>query len=286
MSNELAERDEAPGRDKYHLQILGRAITVLSTFSVAKPKLTLDELSIRCELNKASLLRILRTLELSEMVVREDDGYRLGPQVLSLSNVYLSSLSLLSVARSHMLHLAEEAMQTVSLGTLDDLSVVYIAIERPQVEIGILGEVGGRQPANATALGKALLSGLDDGVLEQRLKGRSLTRLTHRTITDADELIAQVQQARRQGYAVDDEERGIGIRCVAAPITDLDGQVVAAISLAGPIFHMTEPALQRLRPLLVNVASRISFELGSPLANLEARNSAEAGRQAGNFGSR
>ena len=248
--------------ERYRVQILSRAISVLFAFSQQQPERRLDELASELSLNKTSLLRILRTLEAERFLVRTDDRYRLGPRVLDLGNVYLSTQSVHEVAQPHMRELAQACGQTVSLAILDGFEVVYIAIERAQREVGIQGQIGGRHPAHATGLGKALLADLGPERLERLLKGRSLKRLTHRTIVDPDELLEQLARIRDRGHALDDEERGIGIRCLAAPIRDHRGQAVAALSVAGPIFHMTEDAQPGYLERLLDTARAISYQLG------------------------
>lgn len=247
---------------KYYLQILGRAIGVLFAFTADRPEWTLDDLADHLALNKTSLLRILRTLEAEGFVRRRDAGYRLGSRVLDLSNAYLSTLSVHRVAQRPMARLAKACRQTLSLAVLDGFEVVYIGIEQAQREVGIQGEIGGRHPAHATALGKVLLADLPDEEVRQRLQGRTLERLTHRTLVEPEALLEHLRRVRGQGYAVDDEERGIGIRCVAAPIRDRSGAVVAGLSLAGPIFHMTDDALAEYREQVLEAAAEISHELG------------------------
>lgn len=244
--------------DRYHIQVLSRAVRVLYSFSARRPSQTLDGLSERLDINKTTLLRIVRTLESEQLLLRSGDHYRLGPRVLGLGNAFLSTVSVHEIAREPMRDLAERSGQTVSLAILDDFHVVYIGIEQAQREVGIQGEIGGRHPAHATGLGKVLLAALDDEALEARVAGRELSRLTHRTIVDPERLVARVRQVRDEGIAVDDEERGIGIRCIAAPIRDHRGDTVAAVSVAGPIFHMTDDALERIRGQLLETAEEIS----------------------------
>lgn len=254
--------DGAAGDDRYHLQILSRALSVLFTFRRVAPEWTLEGLSSQLDLNKTSLLRIVRTLEAEKLLIRHGERYRLGPRVLDLSYAFLATLSVVEVAQKYMYELSQACGQTVSLAILDDFDVVYIAIEHSQREVGIQGEIGGRHPAHATSLGKVLLADLDDAELRERLRNHTLERLTHRTIVDSEELVALLPQVRESGYATDDEERGIGIRCLAAPIRDHQGRVVAAMSVSGPIFHMTEVALQDIRKRLIEAAASVSEELG------------------------
>lgn len=249
-------------RDRYHVQILSRAIAVLFAFSARRPERSLDELAEELGFNKTSLLRILRTLESERFVLRDGDLYRLGPRVLDFGNVYLSSLSVNEVARAPMERLALELGQTVSLAILDGFDVVYVGIEHAQREVGIQGEVGGRHLAHATGLGKVMLADLPKERLDELLSERELERLTHRTIVDPDALRQRLRKVRDDGYAMDDEERAIGIRCVAAPIRDHQGRVIAAMSIAGPIFHMLDEEMPRVRDRLLEAAAYVSERLG------------------------
>lgn len=251
-----------PGHDRYHVQILSRAIAVLFAFSAHRPERTLDDLAEELGFNKTSLLRILRTLESERFVLRDDDRYRLGPRVLELGNAYLTSLSVHEIAQPEMALLASDLGQTVSLAILDGFEVVYIGIEHAQREVGIQGEVGGRHLAHATGLGKVMLADLPDDRLDALLAAHDLKRLTHRTIVDPDVLRQRLHEVRGLGYALDDEERAIGIRCVAAPIRDHRGRVVAAMSVAGPIFHMLDEDVPKVRDRLVHAVALVSERLG------------------------
>ncbi len=267
----ISESDmSGKAEEKYKVQLLSRALTVLFAFSAKKPKLTLDDLAAELALNKASLLRILRTLEAEKIILRFGDHYGLGPRVLELGNIYLSTLSVHEVAQPYMVSLAEICGQTISLAILDEFEVVYIAIEHAQREIGIQGEIGGRHPAHATGLGKVLLADLDETQLGSLLENRELKALTHRTITTVEALKERLEQVKREGVALDDEERGIGIRCVAAPIRDRSGRVIAGLSLAGPIFHMTDDKLPLYTKKLLQSASAISEQLGYTAENAAA----------------
>jgi DNA-binding IclR family transcriptional regulator len=260
----IAERrdDRTTSDDRYRLQMLERAVEVLFSFARDAPQLSLDDMSIRTGINKTSLLRVLRTLEPYGFVVRDEDRYRLGPRVLDLANTYLSTLSFHKIAQPHVEALARVCRQTVSIAVLDAPDIVYVAIEQAQRELGIQGEIGGRHPVHATALGKVLLSALDPEERRSVLESRPLERLTHRTTVDIDELLRAVDRVAREGFALDDEERGIGIRCVAAPIRDFRGRVVAAMSVAGPIFHMGDGAIASIRGHLLDTVRAVSRELG------------------------
>lgn len=247
---------------KYVVQTLARALRILWGMAARNDGWTLEELAREHDVNKASLLRILRTFEDQSVVLRENDRYRLGSRVLDLAYGYLNGLEVDAVARPYMGRLAARTGQTVSVAVLDGLDVVYIAFEKANRELGILDEIGGRHPANATALGKVLLADLEPDVLDRTIDERELPRLTHRTVHTRDALTALLERVRSQGYAIDDEERGIGIRCVAAPIRDADGRVIAGISVSGAIFHMTDDVLAEHARKVRDAAAEISERLG------------------------
>lgn len=159
---------------------------------------TLDALAQHEDVNKAYMLRILRTLEADRVVLRDKDVYRLGPRVLELSHGYLRGLELDTVARPFMQRLAARTGQMVSVAVRDRFEVAYIAVEKAHREIGIHGEVGGRHPANATALGKVLLADLDAAVLDALLAEHELTRPTHRTIDTPEALRNHLKVVRER----------------------------------------------------------------------------------------
>jgi len=223
---------------------------------------TLDQLSNELDLNKTSLFRILRSLEIEGLVQRSNERYRLGSRVLDLANGFLRNLSVHAIAQPYLEVMARECGSTTTLAILENLEVVYIAVEHAQRDVGIRGEIGQRYPAHATALGKVLLAYSGADALQQ-LGQQTLQRLTHRTIVDVKALADQFKDIRQRGFAVDDEERGIGIRCVAAPIFDYTDRAVASLSLSGPIFHMNDESIQRNAAALLKTVDRLSTELGS-----------------------
>ena len=263
----MSETKNEATDERYIVQNLARALQVLWTLASRKRPWTLEELAHERGLNKASLLRILRTLEADRVVLRDGDAYALGPRVLDLSHAYLQNLELDQIARPVMRALAESAGHTVSLAVLDGAEVVYVGIEKAERELGIQGEIGGRHPAHATALGKVLLADLPDDEVRARLGDGPLERLTHRTVGGAEELIAALPAVRQRGFAVDDEERGLGIRCVAAPIRRHDGRVIGAMSLAGAIFHMSDEALERHARAVVDAVGTVSERFGHTVAS-------------------
>lgn len=248
--------------EKYHMSSLEQSMRVLLYFKSDRPTASLEELHSALGINKAQLTRMLRTFESMDFIIREGNDYRLGVRVLELGKAFLGAMSLPDAAKAGMERLATLTRHTVSVAILDGLEIVYVAIEQGRREVGIQTEVGGRHLAHATALGKVLLAALSEEEVRGMYRDRPLERLTHRTIASFDELLDCLAQVRRLGYAIDDEERGIGIRCIAAPIRNHLGRTIAAVSVAAPIFHLSLDLVEERAQLVCSVAWEISGRLG------------------------
>jgi DNA-binding IclR family transcriptional regulator len=249
-------------------QTLARALSILNVFSAERTEVTLGDLARHTGLNKATLLRYLDVLRAARLVDREGAVYHLGVGAFDLGANYLARLNLHKISRPRMEALAEACAETISLAIRDGGDVVYIEVVRGQAEIGIQSRIGARQPAHCTSLGKILLAWTSPEERERYVYSRPLDQLTPHTITDRETLERNLEHVRAQGFAYDDEERALGIRCVATPIRDHNGDVVAAMSVSGAAFRMVGGHLDEARAAVIECTSRISEELGwrSPVA--------------------
>jgi DNA-binding IclR family transcriptional regulator len=241
---------------------LSRAIDVLFAFTATRKELTLAELADLCGLSKATLLRYLEVLRSYRLVERSGNVYHLGLGSFELGSNFLANLDVLHVARRFMEDLAADCSETVSLAIADGAEVVYTDIARGQAEIGVQSRVGARQPAHCSALGKVLLAWTPVAHREEHLYAQPLLRLTPHTICERGALEAELERIRERGCAYDEEERSEGIRCVAAPIRDYTGTVVAAISVSGAAFRMQEDHMAAARQGVVGAADGISARMG------------------------
>jgi DNA-binding IclR family transcriptional regulator len=257
---------EHPG-GRYNIRVLDRAIGLLSLLSEGQPK-NLTELSAGLGIGSSSTYRLLATLA-SHGYVEHDRGargYRLGLACLELSRAYLESSDVRQVALPVLERLRDATSETVHLGILDQMEVVYIEKLQGLHAIGLMSSrVGGRSPAYCTGLGKVLLAHLDPALVRSHFRKNGLKRFTDNTITDLSSLMDHLATVREQGYAIDNTEHETEVRCVAAPVFDLHGEVVAAISVSGPDARL-DPFGQQ-RPLIeatVQSAQAISRRLGHP----------------------
>lgn len=160
--------------------------------------------------------------------------YGLGLTAWTVGQGYTGHRDIVGLALPLMEQLAQQTGETVQLSRLDGIENVYIAIAESPQPMKLVSAVGMRLPAHAVGLGKALLAGLDDDELARRYQDVELERFTENTVSEFTELFAEIQRARELGYAADDEEYIVGCRCVAMPVRDHSGQVVAAMSVSAP----------------------------------------------------
>ncbi len=266
LNNETqAEGAVANQPERYLINSVLRASQVLEAFSFEKPSYTNAELSKELGLNKSTLTRLLYSLVKVGFLVREakTGEYRLTHRLYRIASVYLSQLSLHTEARTLLSELSATTGETVHLAMLDEFDVLYIdKIESPR-SIGMQSRVGKRVPAYCTAVGKVLLAGLNGARLTDYLNTVELTPHTPKTITDPEALREHLHLVREQGYAVDDVEHEAEVKCVAAPVRDATGEVVAGISVSAPLFRANHPhVVAELVSAVTVTAKKLSGRLG------------------------
>jgi len=261
-------RSASPGSKedpRYNIRVLDRAFRILSLLTDGKPR-TLAEISESIDLNPSTTFRMLSTLSYHRYVRRNEmtAQYQLGLACLELAQGYTFSDSLRRVALTELEALRDETKETIHLVVLDQMQIVYIEKIPGLHAIGIMSSsVGRHAPAYCTGVGKALLAYLKEDQVRSFYDQNEFHRFTSTTITDLDLLMQQLAQIRSQGYALDKGEHEDEVRCVAAPIFDMEGKAVAAISISGPALRM-DP-IEENYPLIdqaKETALRISQELG------------------------
>lgn len=226
------------------------------------PNLTLSDLGRKAGVPAPTALRLLRALLQQSLVQVDEAGrYRLGVQCLVLGSAYLESFDLRTEARAELERLAKETGETVHLGVPDGTEVIYLDKVETSHSVRMYSRVGASSPMYSTGIGKAILAHADPRLL-QSVIGEGMPPRTSRTITDPDELRADLEQVRERKYAIDDIENEEGIRCVAAAVLRADGSPIAALSISGPASRITEERLPSLGKAVVDVADRLSARLG------------------------
>lgn len=242
------------------LSSVSKAFCILDAFSIESPELSLAQIAKLAGIHKSSAFRLLATLEAQGFVERSPagHGYRLGWKLAELSGRLLARYGLREQAAPFMEELAEKSGEIVHLSILDGGEIVYLEKKGRSQPLTVSTAIGGRSPAHASAMGKVLLAGLAEEELRRVLAGLRLQRFTPTTITDRRRLARELAAIRSQGYALDNEETFPGIRCVAAPLRDREGRVVAALSVTAPAQRMGARRQAELRKEVKYTAARIS----------------------------
>jgi len=251
------------GRGSDVLKSLQKSIKVLECFSLREPRLSLSEIARRTRLPLSTAHRILATLREAKLVEQESerDLYRLGLKLLELGSMVLANMEVHREALPFIEELVRETGETVHLGVFDGSQVV--SIEKMDSPHGLASQVtiGKGAPAYCTGVGKAVLAFQPDEVID-RLCARGLPRHTPRTITEPVKLRKELDRVRRSGYAVDDMEHQPDVRCVAAPIRNYSGNVIASLSVSGPATRIPRDRIPDLALRVCEAARKLSARLG------------------------
>jgi DNA-binding IclR family transcriptional regulator len=245
------------------LKSLGKAIRVLQAFSLQEPRLPLTEIARRTGLPLSTTHRILTTLREAGLIEQEAgrELYRLGLKLLELGSMVLANMEVHREALPFIEELARETGETVHLGVFDGTQVVSIEkIESPRALASHV-TIGKGAPAYCTGVGKALLAFQPEPVLDAVCRG-GFVRYTAHTIVQPARLRRELARVRAQGYAVDNAEHQPDVRCVAAPVRDHSGRVVASLSVSGPATRLPRDRVPALAARTRAVAARLSSRLG------------------------
>jgi IclR family KDG regulon transcriptional repressor len=224
-----------------NVQSIERAFKILELLSEAPDGLQITRLSEKVGLSKSTVHRLLATLINMEYVMqdRQTEKYKLGYRVLYLSRNLINDIDIISIAKPFLEDLAQEVNETVHLCIEDKGEVLYIDKIESNQTIRMFSKIGNRAPMYCTGVGKVLLSGMDEAQFNIIAEKTNFIVHTPTTITSKDKLLKECEIIRKQGYAIDNCEHEEGIRCIASPIYDSEGKVIASFSIAGPSNRIT-----------------------------------------------
>jgi DNA-binding IclR family transcriptional regulator len=258
-STELGEFDEA-------VRSVARALNIIEALS-RDEEMGITDLSRELGLNKATIYRLITTLRLQGYVEQaKGDKYKLTFKLFELGSKIVNRLGIRKIAYPYLEELAAITKETVNLGALQENNVCYIdRIEsREPLRLGL--DIGSRFPAHCTALGRVVLAHLDPAEMNNYLlkaeRDGQIQDYTSDSLTDIELIKKELLIVRKQGYAIESEQYFPGIRCVACPIFNHTGKVVAAVSVAGPTVRVTDEFVREVIPLLKKSAGNISVRLG------------------------
>lgn len=243
---------------------VGRALDIINLISKNRNGLGVTDISKQIDINKSSVYRILSTLVQYGYVDqdKETSCYKIGYKFLEISSKLLDSIDLRSEAQPFLKILENETNEVIHLVVYDQGEVVYIEKLEGTETLRMHSKVGKRAPMHCTSVGKAILAYLPTNVVVDILKTKGMPRHTDKTITDIDEFLRELTKVKQKGYAYDLEENEYGIRCMAVPIFNHLGHVVAAVSISGPTIRMTDERLEKLQQKMLEMSASISARLG------------------------
>lgn len=242
---------------------LTRGLVVLSAIADSKIPMRFAELQSALDVPKATLHRILGSLQLEGMI-RFDEAsqtYQVGYRLLELANMAWRKSDVRELAHPLMLDLVEVTKESVQLAVLVDTNAVYLSQVESEQSVRYTVSVGDKSPAYCSGVGKAILAELPDDQLNELIDAIEFKRYTQQTLTSPAMLLRQLKEIKKQGYALDTEEHQHGIRCVAAAIVDSVGMPVAAISVTAPTFRVTDSDFEDWGKRVSDAANTIALRL-------------------------
>jgi DNA-binding IclR family transcriptional regulator len=245
------------------LESAGRVLRLLELFGPGERDLSLAQISERLALPKSSVHRLLATMMERDFIEQDaaTKRYRLGLRVFEIGSVAIHERGLHGAAHPIVEQLAIRTNETCHLAVLSGAEAVYVYKIDGASSIIMSSRVGGRAPCYCTSIGKVLIAWSGDAIFK-RVVQTGFRSFTASTIRSARELGEELAKVRRKGYALDVEEFERGLRCIAAPVWDQSGRVVAALGLAGPASRLTSDRLRGLAAPVMKAASDVSRNLG------------------------
>lgn len=247
------------------VQSIERAFFILEHLSEHPNGMQITKLASETSLSKSTVHRLLSTL-IELQYVRKDaetDRYYLSYRTLYLTRNILSNSSLITVAKPLLQQLVNEINETVHLCIEENEEVIYIDKIESNQTIRMYSRIGSRAPMYCTGVGKMMLSGKDENTLRDIITRIHFTKRTDYTILTPNDLLQEISNIKEVGYSLDNIENEDGIRCIAAPIYDYTGKIIASFSISGPSTRVTMERIEtELAEKILNTSRAISSQLG------------------------
>ncbi len=245
-----------------NVQSIERAFAILKVLSNTPNGVRITTLAKEVGLTKSTTHRITSTLVNLDYVHQdpETEKYKLGNQLIRLTSLMLNNMDVIKVAEPFLANLSRDVNETVHLCVEDNGEVLYVDKMESNQNIRMYSTIGSRAPLYCTGVGKILLSGMSSTYFHEVLNTINFELRTALTITSKEELIKEVEKVKSQGYALDNVENEEGIRCIAGPIYDYRGKVIASFSISGPTNRVT---LDRVKTELAGKVSETSKDISA-----------------------
>jgi IclR family transcriptional regulator, KDG regulon repressor len=257
--------DEAEERQRAGVQSLGRAFAILEEIARHREGIGLAELSKLVGLHNSTTFHLAKTMVSLGYIRQERDSkrYRVGRPLFALAASALDEIEMVNLATPILEDLSQETGESGHYAVRMGDAVIVIARTSGTGAFQLTDRVGVVRPAHCTALGKIILASLRPDQLKRFLERVELKPSTRKSITDSAVLLKEIAEIRRSAIAFDDGEFNPEVRCVAVPVYSFTGDVVGALGISGPIWRMTEQAMQARARIVKAAANRLSAEFGA-----------------------
>lgn len=250
--------------DNNVVKSLDRALDILEEIVYSDTACSIKEISEKTNLHKSTVHRLLKTLKYRGYIKKDsyNSTYKVGMKLFEIGSRMLNNLDLRKTTKPFLRELKEETNETIHLGVLDNDEIIYIDKIESEETIRMDSKIGVRVPAQSTALGKVILAYSSDERLNNILEEKGLPKHTEKTIVNRKEYLSEIKDIKEKGYGIDNEEHERGIRCIAGPIFDHTGEILAAFSISGPSNRMTTENVEKLKPVILKYSKLISKAFG------------------------
>lgn len=242
-----------------------KLLLILEQMSEQDEPVRLQELSRMVHMNESTALRYVATLQKSGYVVQDADTgrYSLSYKICAIAANVSSRKSIRNICSPYLRSIAQIFAESANIAEEHNMTVIYIeAVSGPRQLLMTTRRIGNVSPMHCTAVGKLLLLNYTLPQIDQFIATKGLPALTTHTVTTREALIRELDGVRKQGYALDNEEYEPGARCVAVPIYDYTGKIVAGMSVSGPATRMTDEHIYAKLPFLLDASQQISLRMG------------------------
>lgn len=246
------------------VQSVDRALDILELLSNFQQGLNIKDISEKLDLHKSTVHRLLGTLIYKGYVEQHKDSnkYYVTLKLFQLGSRKIENIDLIDISKPYLIQLAKTSEEVVHLVMRDDADIIYVDKVEGNQTIRMHSRIGNRSPMYCTGVGKAILSTLSREEIKDVWDKSQIQKLTDKTIVTLDHMYKTIDTIQERGYALDDEENEIGVRCIAVPILDFKGDSYAAISISGPANRMTEEKINLYSKELIRSSKEISAQLG------------------------
>lgn len=247
-----------------NVQSLERALTLLNKLSEYPEGIQISRLAEQVGLTKSTVHRLLATLTNMNYTIKDEetDKYKIGLQVLFLSRNLINNINVVTIAKPFLEKLCQEVNETIHLCIEDRGEVIYIDKIESNQTIRMYSRIGSRAPIYCTAVGKVLLSGMDKDKKNETISKMKFIPKTPTTITSKEEFLEEIEKVDSRGYALDNSENEASLMCIAFPIFDHNGKIIASFSVSGPNNRVTPELIETT---LIGKMKQCSIEISRNL---------------------